>query len=140
MVHGANMTRSRFPKFEIALIACGIFLLLWSAKYAALMLFGVKDTATIEYSVRKYGASRGTSFRVHYRFVLPDGGTRDGTTSMRSDTAPTGTLRVRYLRFFPQLNCAGGTGAMQFFAVVTAVPGVVLLALGARLLYLRRHA
>lgn len=133
------MKKPSFPKFETGLVALGLLLLLWSACYGSLLLFGQQTTGAIEYSVRARGTSRGVSYRVHYSFTTDNGQPRRGTVSVGSSAAPLGAIKVRYLDFWPAIHAAGGTGALRFHACVTGIPGILLTALGARLLYIQRR-
>jgi hypothetical protein len=132
------MSHSGFPKFETAIAILGFVLLLCSARYGALLLLGRPEQAIIEYSVRKYGASRGTSYRVHYVFQSHEKLSYKGTVTVRRDYPPAGTIRVHYLPFWPALNFAGGIGAMKFYGLLTAVPGLLMMVLGLRLLQMKR--
>jgi hypothetical protein len=57
---------------SLLIVATG--LLFWGARYAALLLLGQPRQAVIQYSVRQYGASRGTFYNVHYIFDVPGEG------------------------------------------------------------------
>jgi hypothetical protein len=136
---GLFMAKSTFPRLEVALIVLGLFLLAWSAGYGALLLFGRQATGTIEYSVRNYGMSRGVSYRVHYQFLASDDQLHRGTMTLHRNSVPLGVIRVHYLAFWPNIHSAGGTGALRFNACITALPGILLTALGSRLLQLQRR-
>lgn len=111
---------------KIYLLLIGAGLMAWGGQYAALALLGQSGRAVIEYSVRQYGASRGTFYTVHYAFDVPHQGRYRGTASARSDHPPAGLLWIRYLGFRPGINHPGGNALLTFYSALLLLPGALL--------------
>jgi hypothetical protein len=112
---------------KLVLLALGLILLLVGAKYAALLVLGDTQNATVNYAVRRYGASRGTVYTVHYSFVVRGRGAYRGDASTGASSPPAGHLTIRYLSFYPSINHPGTKGLLAFYSLLSLLPGVLLV-------------
>jgi hypothetical protein len=95
------------------LLILGVFFLCSTLARATLMLMGDSTRGRVQYSVRAYGMSRGSIYRVHYSFEA-EGRPWDGVAQTVSADAPAGPLAIRYLPWLPQLN---GPNSQGYLAV-----------------------
>ena len=117
---------------NLGLVCLGFLLLAWGASYLALAALGQERTGVIDYSVRRYGASRGTVYTVYYQFQVPGQGEYHGSASTGAGHPPAGRLSIRYLSFWPGINHPGSTGLLLFYSAAFLVPGVLLAGFNAR--------
>ncbi len=125
---------------RLALVCLGLFLSAWGASYLALAALGSERTGHIDYSVRRYGASRGTVYTVYYQFEVPGRGEYRGSASTGASRSPSGRLNVRYLSCWPSINHPGSTGLLLFYSVALLVPGALLAGASARSLGRRKRS
>jgi len=118
--------------FRLAFLCLGLFLAAWGASYLALAALGSERTGYIDYSVRRYGASRGTVYTVYYRFEVPGRGEYRGSASTGASRSPSGRLNIRYLGFWPSINHPGNTGQLFFYSVALLGPGALVAGVSAR--------
>lgn len=123
-------------RWRIVLLCLGTLLLAWGAAYLALAVFGEWQTGTIDSSLRRYGASRGSFYSVRYRFDVPGRGSYRGSALAATDHPLVGELEVRYLEPWPEINHPGSDGMLLLYAAIWILPGALLVGLNAR----RRNA
>jgi hypothetical protein len=133
-----NSHPSRGMPLKVGLLCLGLVLLTWGGSFLALVILGQQQTGSIDYSVRRYGASRGAIYAVHYTFRVPGKGLYSGSASTGANYAPAGRLRIRYLGFWPGISHPGSDALLLFYAAVFLLPGTMLAGLSARTLHSAR--
>lgn len=94
------------------LLTLGVFFTCSAVARTALMVVGDSTRGRVQYSVRAYGLSRGSIYRVHYSFEA-EGRPWNGTSETASESAPMGPMYVRYLSWLPQVNGPDSLGYLS---------------------------
>lgn len=116
------------------LLTLGAFFACSAAARITLMVAGRTARGHVQYSVRAYGLSRGSIYRVHYAFEI-EGRPWTGSSETAATAAPMGYVYVRYLAWLPQINGPANLGYLSL-GLVARLLATGLLS-GAALVLLR---
>jgi len=120
-----NWRTLRRRLFAYLLITAGAFLLASAAEQLFLMMAGSITEGRIAYSVRAYGGSRGNIYRVHYGFTA-NKQEYEGSASAGAAHTPSGSVRIRYLPFYPKINGPADLGYLALGVALRLLPGLFL--------------
>jgi hypothetical protein len=115
--------RSRLGR--IFMMVAGAALALNGLQYLALLAAGTPARAHIEYAVSASGA-RNPVWRVHYEFDA-GGTTYKDMATLGAGGRPSGSLRVRYLPFWPGISYYDSAGLLAAYGLLSFLPGAALL-------------
>ncbi len=102
-----------------------------SAQYAALLCIGEETKAYVSFSQKKF--SRHTTYENYYEFHSPDGSLFTGTFTAGKEFR---SVKIRYLKTFPEINSPGSDGVLIFYALCWFFAGGLII--GLRINWLRK--
>lgn len=131
-VYGLSLRRL----LAYALIVAGSFLLTSSTARIFLLAFGRPAQGAVQSADKLYSSARGSYYRIHYTFRAGASEFK-GSASAVTHSAPTGSLAIRHLPFFPLVHGPDDIGYLAAGLVLRLIPGLLLPMAGLNLLLYR---